>query len=1079
MKKLIYFTILVFLGLIGKSQTAGTIINVPYTTASTPTFQAYLYLPNDYGTTGSQRYPLFIFLHGSGESCPPVSNIYNSTTAGGPLYFIEHGLWPTGGFMNYRTGATEKYIVLGPQSACNSWSTSGDQLANIKTYMVQNYRVDSNRIIVSGLSSGGGGTVENTANLSGNETTQTFPSRYKNAAVIPMSPATNNPLQAWGAQFVTDSVPSWFFGDQNNDTYGEYAWNFARRLPTPNATTNGFINAIKFGYAYFTGNPGTNGVSTFNTGHGPWNTYYNPTFRVSFTDSTIKPAVTGTFSIYEWGLMHVRNSVAVTTPTANAGSNQSITQPTSTVTLTGSGTAGTGHNIPTSGGYAWTQVSGPTSTITTPTLSSTTVTGMTTAGAYVYQLKVTNEIGAFATSQVTITVISNAPHANAGPDQTITLPISSVTLDGTGSSGGITSYAWSQLTGPNTGNINSATAATTSVTALIAGVYTFQLSLNSGASKDTVQITVQPVQPCGPHNKIILHPFSDSTYFINNAVSHTFQAGDTIVFTHTDVWKSAVFQNMNGAPGCPIVLQNDSGPIPFTSPPNGHRSGNDYSGMKFASCSHIHLQGNADPTTKYGFFFQYDPVFVYQTTPALIIDDKSTNVEVNNVSFRNVDIAIVAEVTENCDTTFNWPNWFMDSIIIHDIKVRRTWNEGFYLGNTSPDNALYDHRPTVCGVDTFYYKPAKNGYTQVYNIDMDSTGRSGIQLANAIVNPAGARSEIFNCTVKHAGLNGDDAQGCGIDPGLYTVVRIHDNVITNTYTFGVGSLGANGTSTPLEIYNNRIDSAGFLRTFNNATTDSVRYNPETAPTFRDSLTYPYPIFVTTRPMSFTTDSLPGTAIHGLDSLNFIIKNNTLGLFKAATRPDSNVVGNSTAAIQIEQDSRNTTIQKNGNVICGNTFFNDQPATVFTDNRQGVINYSTNCGNAIKRLIASIGDAVDAPAIVADTLILPLDSTFIEGYALADSLNNITNLTITQIGGPSCTITQRLRIPTSGIGQSLIIDWDIKKMLTPGIYSFSIIGFSDAGTTASTSVSITILGALPNPKNYMPVHKYSKKRILGH
>ena len=45
------------------------------------------------------------------------------------------------------------------------------------------------------------------------------------------------------------------------------------------------------------------------------------------------------------------------------------------------------------------------------------------------------------------------PVANAGPNQTITLPTSSVTLNGNGSTGSITAYAWTQLSGPNIATI--------------------------------------------------------------------------------------------------------------------------------------------------------------------------------------------------------------------------------------------------------------------------------------------------------------------------------------------------------------------------------------------------------------------------------------------------------------------------------------------------------------------------------------------------------------------------------------------------------------------------------------------------
>ncbi len=143
------------------------------------------------------------------------------------------------------------------------------------------------------------------------------------------------------------------------------------------------------------------------------------------------------------------NSATNQAPTANAGPDQTITLPTSSVTLTGSGTDPDG----TIASYAWTKVSGPAGgTIATPATASTNITGLT-AGTYVFRLTVTDNGGATATNDVQIIVNSaplpppnQAPTANAGPDQTITLPTSSVTLTGSGTDpdGTIASYALDQ-----------------------------------------------------------------------------------------------------------------------------------------------------------------------------------------------------------------------------------------------------------------------------------------------------------------------------------------------------------------------------------------------------------------------------------------------------------------------------------------------------------------------------------------------------------------------------------------------------------------------------------------------------------
>jgi YD repeat-containing protein len=82
------------------------------------------------------------------------------------------------------------------------------------------------------------------------------------------------------------------------------------------------------------------------------------------------------------------------------------------------------------------------------------------------------------------------PVANAGSNQSITLPMSTVTLNSSSSMGIISSYSWTRVSGPNTPTITTPTSVTTTVTGLIAGVYQFQLSVNGGTSTSQVTITV-------------------------------------------------------------------------------------------------------------------------------------------------------------------------------------------------------------------------------------------------------------------------------------------------------------------------------------------------------------------------------------------------------------------------------------------------------------------------------------------------------------------------------------------------------------------------------------------------------------
>ncbi len=199
-------------------------------------------------------------------------------------------------------------------------------------------------------------------------------------------------------------------------------------------------------------------------------------------------------------------------PVANAGPNQSITAPTSSASLSGTSSSDPDGSI---SAYLWSQVSGPnTATITTATASTTDVTGLI-PGTYVFNLRVTDNNSAVGNDQVQITVNGNTPPvANAGPNQTTTLPKDSVNLSGSGSTdnAGITAYAWSKITGPVSYTIVTPDNVTTKVTGLEAGIYNFRLTVTDAGGlthSDDVRITVvdpniPPVANAGPNQSITL-----------------------------------------------------------------------------------------------------------------------------------------------------------------------------------------------------------------------------------------------------------------------------------------------------------------------------------------------------------------------------------------------------------------------------------------------------------------------------------------------------------------------------------------------------------------------------------------------
>jgi Carbohydrate binding module (family 6)/Secretion system C-terminal sorting domain len=372
MKKLLLFF---FLPVICYGQGDQTIINVPIN-ATGGTFQAILHLPNDYGTA-STAYPLLVFLHGLGEGGPSPASIYTSSTAGGPAYFIAQGVFPTS-FVNPKDGNSYKYIVVSPQANPEGveGSTTAQELDYVLTYLYSHYRVDTSRVYLTGLSDGGESVLEYLgAEMVNGGNFEFFHPTHHVAAIVPMSENGSALLFQQEADSIVDQgVGSWGFG--STDEQG------ANTLQLAN-----YCNALKAGSMITTSYAG---------GHCCWGQFYDPTFTQNG------------MSIYQWMLQFTRapNVPLVTTPTANAGTAQTLQLPISQIRLIG--TESTDQNG-TIAKYSWTQQSGPSkAVIDSASAASTTVTGLS-AGVYVFALTITDNTGKTSTATVQVTVDVSLP----------------------------------------------------------------------------------------------------------------------------------------------------------------------------------------------------------------------------------------------------------------------------------------------------------------------------------------------------------------------------------------------------------------------------------------------------------------------------------------------------------------------------------------------------------------------------------------------------------------------------------------------------------------------------------------------
>lgn len=1052
-------------------------VNVPYTSSASPTTKCLVYKRTNYAANTSYKYPLLVFLHGRGEAGTSLSKIYTSSSSGGAPYFIEQGTFPASFTVN---GTTHEFLVIAPQRN-NDWSASGQEADYIIRYIVQNFRVDTNRIYIYGLSAGGAGTIEYASGLDPNETDTTLVVRYKAAAIVPHAPATNSPQSKWAKKTINDSVHVWGMGDPEGDVYGEWAMNYSN-----------LINGYKANWARFTNT---------NAGHSSFNTQFSPSYTETINGTSM--------NIYQWMLQYARGTASSggsggmhTLPVTDAGANQSISLPTTTATVTatrtlydnasattyqwsklrspaggkykvtvaGSSTAaGFGltsgvsfvdrlrdyytsiglvdsiRNIAVGGTSPWdldyvalftgnpnivlinyptnafdnagntasviaqkfqeikdsctvhnaqffltgTQprnftlanrqklkiindtlrnrfgdrfidfftysadtasanlyniytslnqgdsvhqnaqghavmfeavkavnifkysVSG-TSSISSAGSLSTNITSLA-QGTHVFQFSVLDNYGGYASDTVRIIVSAagNAsPIANAGSDQSITLPVSTVTLTGSGtdSDGSIVSYNWVKTSGPTSGMISSASSASTTVTGLVQGLYTFTLTVtdNNGATAtDNMNVVVNPIAALCSYTAYNPVPDAGDSGYWN---TYDLQPGDTLFIDGSKAWSYIYIEGKNGTPSCPIVIMNKNGQAKLTG---------DFAQLKLRSCSYFKVLGTGTAGVTYGFHIQpYPTGTIVNGTFALSIEGRSKNIEVSNVSISHAGIGMNIKEDGDCDPLYNYPNWVIDSILIHHNRIVKTWNQGMYIGNTSPDNGptSYDVRPVVCNGVTTYPRPVRMGDIKVYNNIVDSTGRAGIQLASAST----GLSEIYNNTITHNGMGGDEQQGAGINLGTYSNVWVYNNTIRNTLAYGISSFGASSTGNTLKIENNLIDSSGYLNHygFGDWSTDIIQFATRAVTT--NTLTWPYSICIYTKPTEAP-----------IDSTHFYVSGNSLGRRKNAA--GGIVIG----------DYQNT-FHKSGNYICNNIVTTGGSASVVIEEPLIPVYYSTTC-----------------------------------------------------------------------------------------------------------------------------------------
>ncbi len=464
-----------------------------------------------------------------------------------------------------------------------------------------------------------------------------------------------------------------------------------------------------------------------------------------FNDFTISPTVS-TAGLYTLTVTNLTNGctaqdiVDVTAsaglPTANAGVDQLITCTTISATLNG---------VLSSAGvdYQW---SGPSGLLGTAITQNVTASGT-------YTLTVTDiATGCIATDDVVITADNVTPTANAGPDQTLSCSVASVTLNGALSSAGV-AYQWSNSTGllgtAATQNASTTDTYTLTVTNLTNGCSDQDIvdviadasipTANAGASQ-TLTCTSTSVTLDGTGSSAAM------SYQWSNA-SGLLGTASTQNTTTTGIYTLTVTNPTNGCSAAATVLVNANNTAPFA----------DAGAAQVLSCSNavVTLDGSLStsamsyvwtgPAGYAGAFTQITSTTI-SGTYTLTVSNPLNGCSTSDNVIVTIDTALPpanagADVILNCTTTSATIG------VVGSPLYDYSWSPSLGLSSSTSSNPTAS--PSVATTYTLTVTNITNGCTAVDLVFVDVA--AGLPIADA------GADVLINCTTTSVTLDGSSS----------------------------------------------------------------------------------------------------------------------------------------------------------------------------------------------------------------------------------------------------------------------------------------------------------------------------------
>jgi hypothetical protein len=321
----------------------------------TPNGTGYLeYLPPSYEQLDS--FPAIIFLHGSGERGSGSESDLNKVMAQGPPKLIKNGH----NMCFAVNGKTECFIVLSPQTI--KWSWRGDVIPFVK-YVLESYKIDPNRIYLTGLSMGGEGA------WFGASHDDNVPNHFAAIGVMAGRASYQD-----GINVANRGIAVWaFHGDKDT----------AIPINSGRNPINGMKSILSSTPPIFTILQGGN---------------HNKSWEIGYkTDHSVFD-----LNLFEWFLMQRRTPIKNLPPIVDAGPKQTITLPTP---LTLKGSARDPEGMPLAK-VTWSQTKGAATVIISSPDSLETPVLNVIPGTYSFRLTCEDQNGSVSTAYVNIDIAS-------------------------------------------------------------------------------------------------------------------------------------------------------------------------------------------------------------------------------------------------------------------------------------------------------------------------------------------------------------------------------------------------------------------------------------------------------------------------------------------------------------------------------------------------------------------------------------------------------------------------------------------------------------------------------------------------